>query len=115
MYECIFRIFWRERSAAENIQKSAIRLGKGNRHATRPRRVSIEQLVLLINRYQNTFQKSKTQIDNDEEENEKSKVVTIKIEGDEEEEEKRKHERKKRTQEDMVADFVKILEQMSEW
>ncbi|EFO83549.1 hypothetical protein CRE_02864 [Caenorhabditis remanei] len=61
----------------------------------------------------NTFQKSKGVLeDDDEDEKTKCKVATIRIEDHDEEEEKRKMERKKRTQEDMVADFVKILEQM---
>lgn len=50
--------------------------------------------------------------DDDEDEKTKCKVATIRIEDHDEEVEKKKVERKKRTQEDMVADFVKILEQM---
>ncbi|CAD6197437.1 unnamed protein product [Caenorhabditis auriculariae] len=46
----------------------------------------------------------------DDDEKTKVKVATVQIENDDEE--IRRMERKKRTQEDMVADFVKILEQM---
>ncbi|VDM73915.1 unnamed protein product [Strongylus vulgaris] len=45
-----------------------------------------------------------------DEDDEKTKVTVVPIEDSEED---RRLERKKRTQEDMVADFVKILEQMS--
>ncbi|CAI2349540.1 unnamed protein product [Caenorhabditis sp. 36 PRJEB53466] len=58
-----------------------------------------------------TKKKSKSPLDDEDEEKTKVKVATIRIE-DDEEDEKRRMERKKRTQEDMVADFVKILEQM---
>uniref|UniRef100_A0A8R1DJV4 Uncharacterized protein n=1 Tax=Caenorhabditis japonica TaxID=281687 RepID=A0A8R1DJV4_CAEJA len=59
--------------------------------------------------------KSKSQLADedggDDDEKTKVKVATIKID-DDEDDEKRRMDRKKRTQEDMVADFVKILEQM---
>ncbi|EYC02795.1 hypothetical protein Y032_0098g3125 [Ancylostoma ceylanicum] len=53
--------------------------------------------------------KKRGKLSNIDEDDEKTKVTVIPIE---ESEETRRLERKKRSQEDMVADFVKILEQM---
>ncbi|KHJ98269.1 hypothetical protein OESDEN_01747 [Oesophagostomum dentatum] len=57
------------------------------------------------------FQKN-GKLPNIDEDDESTKVTVVSVDDSEE---ARRLERKKRTQEDMVADFVKILEQMSKF